>query len=359
LAPPEAAQGLTRGMGPGVKENSMATRVGINGFGRIGRQVFKAMFDFYEEELEVAAVNDLTDNETLAHLLRYDSNYGEFEADIEVSDDAFVVDGVEIKAFAERDPAKLPWGDLGVDIVIESTGFFTEAARAAAHRTAGAKKVIISAPARGEDITLCLGVNHDAYDPARHHIISNASCTTNCLAPVAKVVHDRFRIVRGMMTTVHSYTNDQMLLDGPHKDLRRARAAGINIVPTTTGAARAVALVIPELQGKFDGFALRVPTSTVSIIDFVVEVERATTVEEVNTAFRDEAEGDLEGILRFTDEPLVSMDFKGDTHSAIVDGLSTMVMGGNLLKVIAWYDNEWGYSCRLADVTAMIAEKGF
>jgi glyceraldehyde 3-phosphate dehydrogenase len=337
----------------------MATRVGINGFGRIGRQAFRAIFDLYDEELEVVAVNDLTDNETLAHLLRYDSTYGEYDADIEVTDNAFIVDGVEIKALAERDPAKLPWGDLGVDIVIESTGFFTNAAKAAAHREGGAKKVIISAPATGEDITICLGVNHEQYDPALHHIISNASCTTNCLAPVAKVLHEKFGIVRGMMTTVHSYTNDQMLLDGPHKDLRRARAAAVNIVPTTTGAARAVALVIPELKGKFDGFSLRVPTPTVSIIDFVVEVERAASVEAVNGAFKEAAEGDLELILRYTDEPLVSSDFKGDSHSAIVDGLSTMVSGDKLVKVIAWYDNEWGYSNRLADVTALIAEKGF
>jgi glyceraldehyde 3-phosphate dehydrogenase len=337
----------------------MATRVGINGFGRIGRQAFRAIFDLYDEDLEVVAVNDLTDNETLAHLLRYDSTYGEYDADIEVTDNAFIVDGVEIKALAERDPARLPWGDLGVDIVIESTGFFTNAAKASAHRDGGAKKVIISAPATGEDITICLGVNHEQYNPAIHHIISNASCTTNCLAPVAKVLHERFSIVRGMMTTVHSYTNDQMLLDGPHKDLRRARAAAVNIVPTTTGAARAVALVIPELKGKFDGFSLRVPTPTVSIIDFVVEVERATSVDEVNNAFKEAAEGDLELILRYTDEPLVSSDFKGDSHSAIVDGLSTMVIGNNLVKVIAWYDNEWGYSNRLADVTALIAEKGF
>ncbi|MCC6628128.1 MAG: type I glyceraldehyde-3-phosphate dehydrogenase [Chloroflexi bacterium] len=338
----------------------MAVRVGINGFGRIGRQVFKAMFDYYEDELEVVGINDLTDNETLAHLLQYDSTYpNEFEADIEVADDRIIVDGIEIKAYAERDPGKLPWGEIGADIVIESTGFFTDAAKASAHRTAGAKKVIISAPARGEDITLCLGVNHETYDPAAHHIISNASCTTNCLAPVAKVLHDRFGIVRGMMTTVHSYTGDQMLLDGPHKDLRRARAAATNIVPTTTGAARAVALVIPELKGKFDGFALRVPTPTVSIIDFVVEVSRATTVEEVNAAFLEAADGDLEGILRYCDKPLVSSDFKMDTHSSIVDAELTMVMDGNLVKVVAWYDNEWGYSCRLADVTAMVAEKGF
>jgi glyceraldehyde 3-phosphate dehydrogenase len=336
-------------------------RVGINGFGRIGRQVFKAIFDYYQEELEVVAVNDLTDNETLAHLLRYDSNYGEYEADIEVRDDAFVVDGIEIKSFAERDPAKLPWGDIGAEIVIESTGFFTDADKAAAHRTGGAKKIIISAPAKGEDITIVLGVNHDAYDPAAHHIISNASCTTNCLAPVAKVLQDRFGIVRGMMTTVHSYTNDQLLLDGPHKDLRRARSAAQNIVPTTTGAARAVALVIPELKGKFDGFSLRVPTPTVSIIDFVVQTERATTVEEVNAVFEEVSgqDGELEGILRYCDEPLVSMDFKGDTHSSIVDGLSTMVMDGTMVKVVAWYDNEWGYSCRLADLTALVGEKGF
>jgi glyceraldehyde 3-phosphate dehydrogenase len=337
----------------------MATRVGINGFGRIGRQVFKALWEYYDDEIEIVGINDLTDNETLAHLLRYDSNYLEFEGDVEATESALVVDGVEIRAFAERDPAKLPWADLGAEIVIESTGFFTDAAKAAAHRTAGAKKVIISAPAKGEDITICLGVNHDAYDPAKHHIISNASCTTNCLAPVAKVLNDKFGIVRGMMTTVHSYTNDQMLLDGPHKDLRRARAAALNIVPTTTGAARAVALVIPELKGKFDGFALRVPTPTVSIIDFVVEVGRPTTVEEVNAAFQEAAEGDLEGILRYCDEPLVSMDFKMDSHSSIVDAQLTMVMDGNMVKVVAWYDNEWGYSCRLADVTAMIAEKGF
>jgi glyceraldehyde 3-phosphate dehydrogenase len=337
----------------------MATRIGINGFGRIGRQVFKALWEYYGDEIEVAGINDLTDNETLAHLLQYDSNYGEIDADVEATGDSLVVDGVEIKAFAERDPSKLPWADLGAEIVIESTGFFTDADKASAHRSAGAKKVIISAPAKGEDITICLGVNHDAYDPALHHIISNASCTTNCLAPVAKVLNDKFGIVRGMMTTVHSYTNDQMLLDGPHKDLRRARAAALNIVPTTTGAARAVALVIPDLKGKFDGFALRVPTATVSIVDFVVELGRGVSRDEVNAAFQEAAEGDLEGILRYSELPLVSMDFKGDTHSSIVDAELTMVLDGNLVKVVAWYDNEWGYSCRLADVTAMIAEKGF
>ena len=338
----------------------MATRVGINGFGRIGRQVFKAMFDFYEDELEVVGINDLTDNETLAHLLQYDSTYpNEFDADIEVNDEAIVVDGVEIRAFAERDPSKLPWGDIGADIVIESTGFFTDATKAKAHIDGGAQKVIISAPASNEDFTVVLGANDDQYDPSKHHIISNASCTTNCLAPMAKTLHEAFTIERGLMTTVHSYTGDQMLLDGPHKDLRRARAAAVNIVPTTTGAARAVALVIPELKGKFDGFALRVPTATVSLIDFVVQVDRATTREEVNAAFLEAADGDLEGILRFCDKPLVSSDFKMDTHSSIVDADLTMVMDGTLVKVVAWYDNEWGYSCRLADVTAMVAEKGF
>ncbi|MCL5962666.1 MAG: type I glyceraldehyde-3-phosphate dehydrogenase [Chloroflexi bacterium] len=337
----------------------MAIKVGINGFGRIGRQSLKAIMDLYPDELEVVAVNDLTDNETLAHLLMYDSNYGPFEGDVEATEKSIIVDGEEIQALAERDPSKLPWKDLGVDIVIESTGIFTDATKAAAHIQAGAKKVIISAPAKNEDITIVLGVNEDKYDPAKHNVISNASCTTNCLAPVAKVILDSFGIVKGLMTTVHSYTNDQVILDFPHKDLRRARAAALNIIPTTTGAARALALVIPELKGKFDGFSLRVPTPTVSIIDFVAELERAATVDQINTALREAAEGNLEGILDYTDEPLVSMDFKGDPHSAIIDGQSTMVQGGNLAKVVAWYDNEWGYSCRLADLTAFIAEKGF
>jgi len=336
----------------------MVMKVGINGFGRIGRQVFKALRDYYPDEIQVVAVNDLTDNHTLAHLLMYDSNYGAFDGDVSATEEAITVDGVEIKAFAERDPSKLPWGDLGADIVIESTGVFTSADKAKMHIDAGAKKVIISAPAKGEDLTIVMGVNHEQYDPSRHHIISNASCTTNCLAPVAKVILGRFGIVKGLMTTVHSYTNDQQILDLPHKDLRRARAAALNIIPTTTGAAQAVALVIPELKGKFDGFALRVPTPTVSIVDFVAEIERTATAQEVNGALIEASENELVDILDYTEEPLVSMDFKGDPHSSIVDGLSTMVQGGNLVKVVAWYDNEWGYSCRVADLTHYMAEKG-
>lgn len=337
----------------------MVTKVGINGFGRIGRQVFKALRDYYPDDIQVVAVNDLTDNNTLAHLLMYDSNYGPFDGDVSASEDAITVDGEEIKAFAERDPAKLPWGNLGVDIVIESTGIFTDAEKAKAHISGGAKKVIISAPAKGEDITIVMGVNHNRYDTREHHIVSNASCTTNCLAPVAKVILDRFGIVKAMMTTVHSYTNDQQILDLPHKDLRRARAAALNIIPTTTGAARAISLVIPELKGKVDGFALRVPTPTVSIIDFVAEIERTATAQEINGALIEASENELVDILDYTEEPLVSMDFKGDPHSAIVDGLSTMVVGENLIKVIAWYDNEWGYSCRVADLVNFMAEKGF
>jgi len=333
-------------------------KVGINGFGRIGRQVFKALRDYYEGDIEVVAVNDLTDNHTLAHLLAYDSNYGAFDGDISASENAITVEGKEIIALAERDPSKLPWGDLGAEIVIESTGVFTDAARAQAHIQGGAKKVIITAPAKGEDITVVMGVNHEKYDPREHTIVSNASCTTNCLAPVAKVVLERFGIVKGFVTTVHSYTNDQVILDYPHKDLRRARAAALNIIPTTTGAAKAVALVIPELKGKFDGFSLRVPTPTVSIIDFVAQIERNATVEDVNGALLEASESDLVDILDFSDEPLVSMDYKGDPHSSIVDGLSTMVIGDNLIKVIAWYDNEWGYACRVADLTRYMAERG-
>jgi glyceraldehyde 3-phosphate dehydrogenase len=336
----------------------MTTRVGINGFGRIGRQLLKAIMYEYEGEIEVVAVNDLTSPHSLAHLLKYDSTYGGFDADVTSTDDALVIDGSEIKVFSERDPAALPWGANDVEVVIESTGLFTDAEKARAHIDAGAKKVIISAPGKNEDITVVLGVNEDQYDPEKHHIISNASCTTNCLAPVAKVVNDKYGIKRGFMTTVHSYTNDQVILDAQHKDLRRARAGAMNIIPTTTGAARAVALVIPELKGKFDGFALRVPTPTVSIIDFVAEVEKGTSVEDLNKTFQDAAEGELAGILDFTDEPLVSSDFRMDPHSAIIDGLSTMVLDENLVKVIAWYDNEWGYSCRVADLTAMIASAG-
>ncbi|HEY0071825.1 MAG TPA: type I glyceraldehyde-3-phosphate dehydrogenase [Chloroflexia bacterium] len=336
----------------------MVMKVGINGFGRIGRQVYKALRDYYPEEIQVVAVNDLTDNNTLAHLLQYDSNYGPLDADVSATEDAIIVDGEEIRAFAERDPAKLPWGDIGAEIVVESTGVFTDAERARAHLTGGAKKIIITAPAKGEDITVVMGVNHDRYDPREHTIVSNASCTTNCLAPVAKVILQKFGIVKGLVTTVHSYTNDQVILDYPHKDLRRARAAAMNIIPTTTGAAKAVSLVIPELKGKFDGFALRVPTPTVSIIDFVALIERNATAQEVNGALIEASENELVDILDYTEAPLVSMDFKGDPHSSIVDGLSTMVIGDNLVKVIAWYDNEWGYACRVADLTQFMAEKG-
>ncbi|WP_029215531.1 type I glyceraldehyde-3-phosphate dehydrogenase [Kallotenue papyrolyticum] len=335
-------------------------RVAINGFGRIGRQVFKAILERYPDELEIVAVNDLSDNETLAHLLRYDSTYGAFDGEVEATEDKFTVSygdkTFDVHALAEKDPAKLPWGDLNIDIVIESTGRFTEAEKARAHIQAGAKKVLITAPAKGEDITICLGVNDEAYDHERHVIVSNASCTTNCLAPVAKVLHDRFGIRRGLMTTVHSYTMDQNLQDNIHRDLRRARAAAVNIVPTTTGAAKAVALVIPELKGKFDGFALRVPTPTVSIVDFVVELERATTVEAINQAFREYAEGEMEGILGVSDEQLVSSDFIGTDLSSIVDAPLTMGLGDNFFKVISWYDNEWGYSCRVADLAALMGE---
>jgi len=323
--------------------------VGINGFGRIGRQALKAILERYDDELEVVAVNDLTTPSTLAHLFAWDSTYGRWDGEVTATEDSIVVDGREIRVFAEREPGKIPWRDLEVELVIESTGLFTDAAKARAHLEAGAQKVIISAPAKGEDITIVLGVNEDAYDPTRHHIVSNASCTTNCLAPVAKVLHEHFGIVRGLMTTVHAYTNDQQLLDAPHRDLRRARAAAMNIVPTTTGAARAVALVLPELKGKFDGFAMRVPVATVSVIDFVVELLRQATAEEINAAFREAAENELNDILGYTEEPLVSSDFRGDSRSAIVDGLSTMVLDATLAKVVAWYDNEWGYSCRVAD----------
>ena len=336
----------------------MAMKVGINGFGRIGRQVFKALRDYYPDDIEVVAVNDLTDNNTLAHLLKYDSNYGPFDGDVSATEEAIIVDGEEVKVFAERDPAKLPWGDLGAQIVVESTGVFTDAEKARLHVQAGARKVIITAPAKKEDITIVMGVNQERYDPREHTIVSNASCTTNCLAPVAKVILNRFGIVKGLMTTVHSYTNDQVILDYPHKDLRRARAAALNIIPTTTGAAKALALVLPELKGKFDGFSLRVPTPTVSIIDFVAQIEKSASVDDVNGALIEASQNELVDILDWTDEPLVSMDFKGDPHSSIVDGLSTLVIGDNLVKVIAWYDNEWGYACRVADLTNFMAEKG-
>jgi glyceraldehyde 3-phosphate dehydrogenase len=337
----------------------MATRVGINGFGRIGRQSLKAILERYPRELEVVAINDLTDTKTNAHLLKYDSTYGRFPGEVEATADSLIVNGHTIKVLAQRDPAQIPWGDLGIDIVIESTGFFTNAEKAAAHLRGGAKKVIISAPAKGEDLTVVLGVNENMYDPARHNIISNASCTTNCLAPAAKVINDTFGIEKGLMNTIHSYTNDQRILDQVHGDLRRARSAGVNIIPTTTGAARALALVIPELKGRFDGLSLRVPTVTVSMVDFVANVRKETTKEAVNEAFKQAAAGALNGILEYTDEPLVSMDFRGDSHSSIIDGLLTMVEGGNMVKVLAWYDNEWGYSCRIADLTHFIAQKGW
>ncbi len=336
----------------------MATRLGINGFGRIGRQTLRALLERHPEELEVTVVNDLTDTKTNAHLFKYDSTYGAFDGEVTEQDSALVVNGRRISVVAERDPGKIPWRDYGVDLVVESTGFFTDAEKASAHLQGGAKKVIISAPAKGEDITIVLGVNEGRYDPEKHRIISNASCTTNCLAPVAKVVHERFGIVRGMMTTVHSYTNDQKILDQVHKDLRRARAAATNIIPTTTGAARALALVIPELKGKFDGYSLRVPTPTVSIVDFVAEVEQDASVETVNAALKGAADGPLKGILAYNEEPLVSSDYRGNPHSSIVDALSTMVLGNAMVKVVAWYDNEWGYASRVADLAAYIAHKG-
>ena len=336
----------------------MATKVGINGFGRIGRLALKAIKQRCPGKLEVVVVNDLTDAKTNAHLFKYDSNYGVYPGKVEAKGNSIVIDDKEIKVLAERDPAKIPWRDYGVDIVIESTGLFTQASKATSHLQGGAKKVIISAPAKEEDVSIVLGVNEEQYDPAKHRIISNGSCTTNCIAPVVKVLHKNFGVSRGLMTTIHSYTNDQKILDVFHRDLRRARAAAMNIIPTTTGAARVVGVVIPELQGKLHGIALRVPTPTVSIVDFVADLNREVTAEEVNNAFREAAEGELKEIVEYCDEPLVSMDFKGNPASAIFDSLSTMVMDGNMVKVLAWYDNEWGYSCRLADLAAYIASKG-
>jgi glyceraldehyde 3-phosphate dehydrogenase len=336
----------------------MATKVGINGFGRIGRLALKALIQRCDGKAEVAAVNDLTDAETNAHLFKYDSNYGIYPGKVEAKDDAILVDGRQIKVLAEREPAKIPWRDYGVDIVIESTGLFTQASKAAAHLQGGAKKVIISAPAKEEDISIVLGVNEEKYDPAKHRIISNGSCTTNCIAPVVKVLNQNFGIVHGLMTTVHAYTNDQKILDVFHHDLRRARSAGTNIIPTTTGAAKVVGIVIPELQGKLHGIALRVPVSSVSIVDFVADLSKKATAEEINEAFRKAADGELKGILEYCDQPLVSSDFRGNPASSIFDALSTMVIDGNLTKVLAWYDNEWGYSCRLADLTAYVAKRG-
>jgi glyceraldehyde 3-phosphate dehydrogenase len=335
----------------------MAIKVGINGFGRIGRNVFRTALN--DPEVEFVAVNDLTDPNTLAHLLKYDSILGNLPNKVRASQDCIHVDGRSVRVFAERDPAKLDWASVGAEVVVESTGRFTNAEDARKHLRDSVKKVIISAPAKGEDITIVLGVNEDQYDPAKHHVISNASCTTNCLAPIAKVVHDNFRIVSGTMTTVHSYTNDQVILDFPHKDLRRARAAALSIIPTSTGAAKALHLVIPDLKGKLDGFAVRVPTPNVSVVDLVAFVEKKTSVEEVNAAMKKAAEsGPLSNYLGYEDEELVSMDFRGDSRSSIVDASLTRVVGGNCVKVISWYDNEWGYSCRVRDLVKYLASRG-
>jgi glyceraldehyde 3-phosphate dehydrogenase len=332
----------------------MAARVGINGFGRIGRNFFRAACG--DPALEILAVNDITDARTLAHLLKYDSVHGAFKGTVEAKDDSLLVNGKTVKVFASKDPAALPWKTLGVQLVVESTGRFTDRAGASKHLEAGAKKVVISAPAKEEDITIVLGVNESRYDPTKHHIISNASCTTNCLAPVAKVLLKTFGIRHGFMTTIHAYTNDQQILDLPHKDLRRARAAAMSMIPTSTGAAKAVGLVLPELKGKMHGLAIRVPTPNVSLVDLVAETEKVASVEEVNNALRKAADGDLKGILGFSDEPLVSVDYNGTSLSSVVDGPSTSVMDGSMVKVLAWYDNEWGYSCRVRDLLKFIAQ---
>ena len=336
----------------------MATRIGINGFGRIGRLVLRAARALYPEQLEVVAVNDLTDAKTNAHLFKYDTNYGPYSGSVEASNGDLVVDGSSIRVFAERDPARIPWSEMGVSLVVESTGIFTNAEQASGHMQGGAKKVVISAPATGEDLTIVLGVNDHLYEPAKHNIISNASCTTNCFATMVKVVHDAFGVEQGLMSTIHSYTNDQAILDQRHSDLRRARTAAANIIPTSTGAARAVGLVLPELNGKLHGVAFRVPTTTGSITDFVANVSRDVTVEEVNQAFKKAAEEGMKGILEYSEEPLVSSDFTGNPHSCIIDALSTIVMQGRMIKVMGWYDNEWGYSCRTADLCAMMGDKG-
>ncbi|WP_024832803.1 type I glyceraldehyde-3-phosphate dehydrogenase [Ruminiclostridium josui] len=337
----------------------MAVRVGINGFGRIGRNSFKVLLEKYSKDLEVVAINDLTDTETLAHLLKYDSVFGRYDGTVEVNENSITVNGKTVKVLSEKEPGNINWGDMGVDIVLESTGLFSKREKAQVHITNGnAKKVIISAPVPDDDITVVMGVNHDKYDASKHNIISNASCTTNCLSPLAKVLNDNFGIVRGLMTTVHAYTNDQRILDLPHKDLRRARAANVSIIPTKTGATNAVEKVLPELAGKMSGFALRVPTFAVSVVDFVIETEMLVVKDDVNAALREASEGSMKGILGYTEEPLVSIDFKGQSESSIVDALSTMVINDNMIKVVSWYDNEWGYSNRYADLAAFVAKKG-
>lgn len=336
----------------------MATKIGINGFGRIGRQVFRAIYEYHRGDLEVAALNDLTDAKTNAHLLRYDTNYGRFPAEVQALEAAIQVAGRPVTVLAERDPEKIPWGDFGVQIVVESTGIFTDGEKARGHLRDSVRKVVISAPAQREDLTMVLGVNDSMYQSAQHHVVSNASCTTNCIAPVVKVLNDQFGVQRGLMSTVHAYTNDQVILDTVHKDLRRARAAAMNIIPTSTGAARAVTVVIPELKGKLHGMAFRVPVSSVSVTDFVADLGREVTVEQVNQAFKDAASGPLRGIMEYTDEELVSIDFKGSAASSTVDGLSTMVIGGNMVKVVSWYDNEWGYASRTANLCQFLAKRG-
>jgi len=336
----------------------MVTKIGINGFGRIGRLVLRSINQYHRGELEVVAVNDLTDNKTNAHLFKWDSSYGQYPGEVKATATGINVDGKDIKVLSEKDPANIKWAELGVEIVIESTGLFTDATKAAAHMKGGAKKVVISAPATNEDVTIVLGVNEDKYDAKKHNIISNASCTTNGLAPVAKVLHQNFGIIKGLMTTIHSYTNDQRILDQQHKDLRRTRSAGLSMIPTSTGAAKALALVMPELKGKLHGFSMRVPTPTVSVVDLVVDLAKDVTVEQVNAALKAASEGPMKGILAYCEEELVSVDFKGNRNSSIVDSLSTMSIGGNMVKVLAWYDNEWGYSCRLGDLVAFIVKKG-
>jgi glyceraldehyde 3-phosphate dehydrogenase len=335
----------------------MAIKVGINGFGRIGRNVYRAIQERAKSDIDVVAVNDITDTKTLAHLLKYDSVLGRFPGNVSAEGDSIATDGSRFKVLAERDPQRLPWGELGVDVVIESTGLFTDADKARSHIDAGAKKVIISAPAKGEDVTICMGVNHQIYDPAAHHIISNASCTTNCLAPVAKVLNDSFGVENGLMTTVHAYTSDQRLLDAPHSDLRRARAAAMSMIPTTTGAAKALALVMPELKGKFHGMSIRVPTPDVSLVDLTVNLSKSATAEEINAEMREAADGAMQGVLAVTDEELVSADLLHDSHSSIFDAPSTMVIGDRTAKVLSWYDNEWGYSCRVVDLTTHVGQR--